>query len=121
MRAEPTNQTRQLKRPISPIAAEMASKNKIVVSSKIFVDDGKGEEVIFQCDAQADKSKIEIVQEDFQYTYTGKHDHGDMPVLKEGSGICKALKQVKEKTNAFLTQKIESEKQPKLKKQKLTK
>ena len=110
-----------MKYPAPPFAVEMASKNKIVVSSKIFIDDGKGEEIIFQCDGQADKSKIEIVQEDFQYTYTGKHDHGDMPVLKEGSGICKALKQVKEKTNAFLTQKIESEKQPKLKKQKLTK
>ena len=98
----------------------MASTN-IVVSSKIFVDDGKGEEIVFQCEGQADKSKTEIVREDFQYTYTGKHDHGDMPVLKEGSGICKALQHIKEKTNAFLTQKIESEKQPKLKKQKLTK
>ena len=85
MRAEPANQPRQLKSPIPPL--EMESKKKNSLSSKIFVKYRKGEEMHFRHDAQADRPKHEIVQEDFQYTYTGKHDHGDMPVLKEDSDL----------------------------------
>ena len=107
----------------------MASSKKIVVTSEIFIDNNdNNKEIIYSCEIEADKIKKDIIQEDFQFTYTGKHDHGEMPKLKEGAGIYNALKKAKEDSNVYLSKKVEEEKmkkkkdsQPKLKKQKLKK
>ena len=112
----------------------MSSGKIIAVASKICIySDSKNndEELIYSCEIPADKIKKDIIQEDFQFTYTGKHDHGVMPELKEGSGICAALQKAKDETNLYLSKKVEEEKikirnklqtqQPEKKKQKLKK
>ena len=117
----------------------MASAKNTAVASKIFIDNDSNsnnndKEVIYSCEIPADTIKKDIIQEDFQFTYTGKHDHGVMPELKEGSGIYAALQKAKDETNLYLSKKVEEEKiksrnkkekiqmqQPERKKQKLKK
>ena len=46
----------------------------------------------------------------FAYVYTGRHDHGNMPTLKQSSGVSEAIEVARLRCDELLTQAIEQSK-----------
>ncbi|CAM9426619.1 unnamed protein product [Choristocarpus tenellus] len=63
-----------------------------------------------------DESKEKQVTGRFDYTYTGRHDHGDLPPLKSGGvhgELIQALQNAKADSDTFLTELIERHREQK--------
>eukprot|EP00945_MAST-04E_sp_MAST-4E-sp1_P007888 g7888.t1 len=68
------------------------------------------EDYMFRVDAVPPTEREHVVNESrFQYTYTGVHDHGNMPELKLSNGMVNALQKAKQLSNEYLTKKLQDQ------------